>query len=181
MIEVKAIIQPFQLNDVIEALQEIKELPGVTVSDVRGFGRARAKNAKDKVIDGSIEYARKVKLEIVIPESSWTGFYMRSSRMLIQAIPAMARSSSARSSMSCAYEAGSGGTEPFDDDAYRRGFAPATNTPLPDDSGSERPDSPPVAKDANEVEACPWLYRALVLLVQNWESSRSPSERTLDV
>jgi len=69
MIEVKAIIQPFQLNDVIEALQEIEELPGVTVSDVRGFGRARAKNAKDKVIDGSIEYARKVKLEIVIPEN----------------------------------------------------------------------------------------------------------------
>jgi nitrogen regulatory protein P-II 1 len=69
MIEVKAIIQPFQLNDVIEALQEIEELPGVTVSDVRGFGRARARNAKDKVIDGSIEYARKVKLEIVIPEN----------------------------------------------------------------------------------------------------------------
>ena len=69
MIEVKAIIQPFQLNDVIEALQEIEELPGVTVSDVRGFGRARAKNAKEKVIDGSIEYARKVKLEIVIPEN----------------------------------------------------------------------------------------------------------------
>ena len=69
MIEVKAIIQPFQLNDVIEALQEIKELPGVTVSDVRGFGLARARNAKDKVIDGSIEYARKVKLEIVIPEN----------------------------------------------------------------------------------------------------------------
>ena len=68
MIEVKAIIQPFQLNDVIDALQEIEELPGVTVSDVRGFGRARAKNAKDKVIDGSIEYARKAKLEIVIPE-----------------------------------------------------------------------------------------------------------------
>jgi len=68
MIEVKAIIQPFQLNDVIDALQEIEELPGVTVSDVRGFGRARAKNAKDKAIDGSIEYARKAKLEIVIPE-----------------------------------------------------------------------------------------------------------------
>lgn len=68
MIEVKAIIQPFQLNDVIEALQEIEELPGVTVSDVRGFGRARAANAKDKIIDGSVEYARKAKLEIVIPD-----------------------------------------------------------------------------------------------------------------
>ena len=68
MIEVKAIIQPFQLAGVIEALQEIEELPGVTVSDVRGFGRARAANAQDKVVDGSIEYARKSKLEVVIPE-----------------------------------------------------------------------------------------------------------------
>jgi nitrogen regulatory protein P-II 1 len=68
VIEVKAIIQPFQLNDVIEALQEIAELPGVTVSDVRGFGRGRAAGAQDKIIDGSIEYARKSKLEIVIPD-----------------------------------------------------------------------------------------------------------------
>jgi len=59
VIEVKAIIQPFQLNDVIEALQEIEELPGVTVSDVRGFGRARAANAKDKIIDPSSARAKR--------------------------------------------------------------------------------------------------------------------------
>ena len=68
MIELKAIIQPFQLNAVIEALQRIEGLPGLTVSDVRGFGRARAANAKDKILEGSIAYAHKVKLEIVIPE-----------------------------------------------------------------------------------------------------------------
>ncbi len=68
MIELKAIVQPFQLNQVIEALQQIEGLPGVTVSEVRGFGRARAANAKDTVVDGSIVYARKAKLEIVIPE-----------------------------------------------------------------------------------------------------------------
>ena len=68
MIELKAIIQPFQLNRVIEALQRIEGLPGVTVSEVRGFGRARAANAQDKVIDGSIVYARKAKLDFVIPE-----------------------------------------------------------------------------------------------------------------
>ena len=69
MIELKAIIQSFQLNEVIEALQRIEGLPGVTVSDVRGFGRARAADARDKIVDGSIAYARKSKLEIVIPES----------------------------------------------------------------------------------------------------------------
>lgn len=68
MLELKAIIQPFQLNDVIEELQSIEGLPGVTVSEVRGFGRARAANAQDKIIDGSIVYARKAKVEIVIPE-----------------------------------------------------------------------------------------------------------------
>lgn len=68
MLELKAIIQPFQLNRVIDALQRIEGLPGVTVSEVRGFGRARAVHAKDKVVDGSIAYARKAKLEIVIPE-----------------------------------------------------------------------------------------------------------------
>lgn len=68
MLELKAIIQPFQVSSVIEALQRIEGLPGVTVSEVRGFGRARAANAKDKIVDGSIAYARKAKLEIVIPE-----------------------------------------------------------------------------------------------------------------
>jgi nitrogen regulatory protein P-II 1 len=68
MIELKAIIQPFQLNQVIEALQRIEGLPGVTVSEVRGFGKARAANAEDKMVEGTIEYARKAKLEIVIPE-----------------------------------------------------------------------------------------------------------------
>ena len=57
-----------QLNQVIEALQKIEGLPGVTVSEVLGFGRARAAHAKDKVVDGSIAYARKAKLEIVIPD-----------------------------------------------------------------------------------------------------------------
>jgi nitrogen regulatory protein P-II 1 len=68
MLEIKAIIQPFQLRNVIEALQHISGLPGVTVSEVRGFGKARAANAQDKIVDGAIEYAPKAKLEIVIPD-----------------------------------------------------------------------------------------------------------------
>ncbi|MGH9463951.1 MAG: P-II family nitrogen regulator [Vicinamibacteria bacterium] len=68
MIELKAIIQPFQLNQVIEALQRIEGLPGVTVSEVRGFGRSQGVNAQDRIVDGGIVYARKAKLEIVIPE-----------------------------------------------------------------------------------------------------------------
>ena len=68
MKEIKAIIQPVTLNAVIHALKQIPGLPGVTVSEVKGFGRSRAVDAADKVIDGGNEYARKIKLEIVVPD-----------------------------------------------------------------------------------------------------------------
>ncbi len=68
MKEVKAIIQPFMLSKVVDALQAVEGLPGVTVSEVKGFGRGRAKEAAEKVVDGDIEYAKKAKLEIVVPD-----------------------------------------------------------------------------------------------------------------
>jgi nitrogen regulatory protein P-II 1 len=68
MKEIKAIIQPFMATKVIDALREIPELPGVTVSSVKGFGRGRAESAKHKVIEDSIEYAMKTKLEIVVAD-----------------------------------------------------------------------------------------------------------------
>ena len=69
MKEIKAIIQPEISEAVITALKHISGLPGITVSEVKGFGRNRAADAANTVIDGAIEYARKVKLEIVIPDS----------------------------------------------------------------------------------------------------------------
>lgn len=69
MKEIKAIIQPFMLSKVIEALKAIEGLPGVTVSDVRGFGRARAAGSVNTVLDGSVEYVKKSKVEIVVPDS----------------------------------------------------------------------------------------------------------------
>ena len=68
MKEIKAIIQPFMLSKVVEALKEIEGLPGITVSDVRGFGSARAVGAPDTIIDGAVEYVRKSKVEIVVPD-----------------------------------------------------------------------------------------------------------------
>jgi nitrogen regulatory protein P-II 1 len=66
--ELKAIIQPFQETKVIQALQEIEDLPGVTVSEVRGFGKSRAVDAQEKVVENLVPYSRKVKLEIVVPD-----------------------------------------------------------------------------------------------------------------
>jgi nitrogen regulatory protein PII len=38
MREIKAVIQPFMLSKVLEALRGIPELPGITLSHVRGYG-----------------------------------------------------------------------------------------------------------------------------------------------
>lgn len=58
MKEIKAIIQPFMLHRVLNALHEIEGLPAVTVSDVRGIDTAR----------GRFEQVTKTKLEIMVPD-----------------------------------------------------------------------------------------------------------------
>jgi nitrogen regulatory protein P-II 1 len=68
MKEIKAIIQPFMLSRVIEALKATEDLPGVTVSEVIGFGKARALTASQPVELDLVDYTKKVKLEIVIPD-----------------------------------------------------------------------------------------------------------------
>ncbi|MBI4464726.1 MAG: P-II family nitrogen regulator [Acidobacteria bacterium] len=68
MKEIKAIVQPHRLSRIVSALQQIPELPGITVFDVRGFGRQRARNAPHPVVEESILYAKKVQMEIVVPE-----------------------------------------------------------------------------------------------------------------
>lgn len=66
MKEIKAIIRPFKLLEVTEALQKIEGLPGVTVSEIKGFGKSRAKNAKDKVTYEMVEFIPRIQLEVVV-------------------------------------------------------------------------------------------------------------------
>jgi nitrogen regulatory protein P-II 1 len=68
MKEIKAVLQPFQLSTVVAALQQIPDLPGITVLDVRGFGRQRARDTRNSIEDEGILYAKKVQLEIVVPD-----------------------------------------------------------------------------------------------------------------
>jgi nitrogen regulatory protein P-II 1 len=68
MKEIKAIMQPFLISKVVEALKLIPGLPGVTVSDVRGFGRAQTVGAGNTVAKGAVEYVKKSKLEVVVPD-----------------------------------------------------------------------------------------------------------------
>ena len=58
MKEVKAIIQPFMLHHVLNALHQIEGLPAVTVSEVRGIDVQR----------GRFEQVVKSKLEIMVPD-----------------------------------------------------------------------------------------------------------------
>jgi nitrogen regulatory protein P-II 1 len=62
--EVKAIIQPFMLTQVLEALREIPAMPGITISHLQGLGGMPTTGQEDL-----IEPAAKVKLEMVVPDS----------------------------------------------------------------------------------------------------------------
>ncbi len=64
MKEIKAIIQPFRLDHVIDALREIEDLPGITVSPgVQGYGRVEKRTKNDLETPEP-----KVKLEIVVSD-----------------------------------------------------------------------------------------------------------------
>jgi nitrogen regulatory protein P-II 1 len=43
-------------------------VPGVTVSEIRGFGKGRAKNAKDKIMYEMVEFIPRIKLEVVVAD-----------------------------------------------------------------------------------------------------------------
>ena len=68
MQEIKAIVQTFMLEKVLDGLRGIEGLPGLTVSDVRGFGRTRGR-AADAPPDSPVEYVKKAKVEVVVPDA----------------------------------------------------------------------------------------------------------------
>ena len=63
--EIKAIIRPDRLSDVVQALREIPRMPGVTVSVVRGFGRGGPQHMNHAA--DSIGEAQFAKVETVVP------------------------------------------------------------------------------------------------------------------
>ena len=63
MREIKAIIRPDRLSLVLQALHDMGDLPGVTVSTVRGFGRRVPPEGGEEAYD-EVEMT---KLEIVVP------------------------------------------------------------------------------------------------------------------
>ena len=68
MKEIKAIIRPGKLLEVTEELYAIEGLPGVTVSEIRGFGKGRARNAADKIMYEMVEFMPRIQLEVVVAD-----------------------------------------------------------------------------------------------------------------
>ena len=62
---ITAIIKPFKLDDVREALSEIG-VQGVTVTEVKGFGRQKGHTELYRGAEYLVEFLPKVKLEIAI-------------------------------------------------------------------------------------------------------------------
>ncbi len=65
---VTAIIKPFKLDDVREALSEIG-VQGITVTEVKGFGRQKGHTELYRGAEYVVDFLPKVKLEIAIPAS----------------------------------------------------------------------------------------------------------------
>lgn len=68
MKKVEAIIRPFKLDDVKEALLE-EGIKGLTISEVRGYGRQKGHKETYRGSEYRIEFVPKIKIEIVIPDN----------------------------------------------------------------------------------------------------------------
>jgi len=68
MKKVEAIIRPFKLDDVKEALLE-EGIKGLTISEVRGYGRQKGHTETYRGSEYRIEFVPKIKIEIVIPNN----------------------------------------------------------------------------------------------------------------
>jgi nitrogen regulatory protein P-II 1 len=68
MKKVEAIIKPFKLDEVKDALAEV-QIQGMTVTEVKGFGRT---GGKKEVYRGSayvVDFVPKVKVDVVVPDN----------------------------------------------------------------------------------------------------------------
>ena len=68
MKKVEAIIKPFKLDDVKDALHEVG-VSGITVSEVKGFGRQKGHTELYRGAEYVIDFLPKVKIEVVVEDA----------------------------------------------------------------------------------------------------------------
>ncbi len=67
MKKIEAIIKPFKLDEVKEALQEVG-LKGMTVTEVKGFGRQKGHTELYRGAEYVVDFLPKVKIELVVDD-----------------------------------------------------------------------------------------------------------------
>ena len=68
MKKIEAIIKPFKLEEVKDALSEIG-IEGMTVSEVKGFGRQKGHTEIYRGSEYTVDFLPKIKLEVVLPDA----------------------------------------------------------------------------------------------------------------
>ena len=68
MKKIEAIIKPFKLDEVKEALQEIG-IQGLSVIEVKGFGRQKGHTELYRGAEYVVDFLPKIKIEIAIPDA----------------------------------------------------------------------------------------------------------------
>jgi nitrogen regulatory protein P-II 1 len=68
MKQITAIIKPFKLDEVREALSEVG-ITGLTVSEVKGFGRQKGHTELYRGAEYVVDFLPKIKIEVVVADS----------------------------------------------------------------------------------------------------------------
>jgi nitrogen regulatory protein PII len=68
MKKIEAIIKPFKLEEVKDALGEVG-IEGMTVTEVKGFGRQKGHTEIYRGSEYTVDFLPKIKLELVLPDS----------------------------------------------------------------------------------------------------------------
>jgi nitrogen regulatory protein P-II 1 len=69
MKKIEAIIKPFKLDEVKEALQEVG-LQGITVTEAKGFGRQKGHTELYRGAEYVVDFLPKVKIEVVLADEN---------------------------------------------------------------------------------------------------------------
>ena len=72
MKKVEAILKPFKLDEVKSALSQVG-VQGLTVSEVRGFGRQKGHKEQYRGAEYTIDLVPKVKVEVVVADAALQG------------------------------------------------------------------------------------------------------------
>src|SRR5574342_585614 len=68
MKKIEAIIKPFKLEEVKDALSEVG-IEGMTVSEVKGFGRQKGHTEIYRGSEYTVDFLPKIKIEVVLPDT----------------------------------------------------------------------------------------------------------------